>query len=666
MSDKKFYLTTAIAYLNGSPHMGHALEIIQADCLARFYRLIDDDLVFQTGSDEHGVKIYTTAQEKGIDTQEFIDKYYEEFIHLYNTLNISYDRYCRTTSELHEKGVIKFWKAMQKNGDLEKAQYQGMYCVGCESFKTESELENGRCPFHLNRELIKVEEENYFFKLTRYKEKLLDIYENDIIEIIPRRRKAEIVGILKSELTDISFSRLKTKMPWGFEVPGDEEHVIYVWADALANYITNIGYEYDEHEFNSIWPADIHLIGKDIVKFHAIYWPAMLLSAGIPLFKKLFVHGFITIEGSKIGKSLGNAVDPLVLIKEYGVDPFRYYILKNIPSYDDGSFVEDDLVETYNTSLADDLGNLLLRVLTFLIKDFDHKIPKFISAEEIDQEFIDKFNFVSELKESMDNFQINKVLNRVWEFIKDTNKYINEVEPWVLRKDENKNERYRSVLHILTDAIRVISIYISPFMPSIADKIKDIINYQDECSFKNIDFDPNLSGKVGNKVVLFPKIELKKADPMQIFDFKIGKIIDVHFHPESSKIYVLTVDVGGEERTICAKIAKDYTQEDLMNNTYPVLVNIKSRSILGIESEGMLLGAKDPQTKRTIIAEIKGVAGEQLYIGDLEPKPRVVSGKKFNKTKMKVKKNKIRIRDKYLKSKKKYVQIDLPDGIRIN
>ena len=664
MSKKHFYITTAIAYLNGEPHIGHALEIIQADCLARFYRLIDRDLVFQTGSDEHGLKIYATAKKEGMEILPFVNKYYNLFIKLYKTLNISYDRYCRTTSEVHKKGASKLWLQMVENDDLYKAEYSGNYCVGCESYKTANELVDGKCPNHYNREIIELKEENYFFRLKNYVKKLLDIYNNDEIQIIPSKRKAEIIGILKSELEDVSFSRQKKKMPWGIPVPNDSEHVMYVWADALSNYITNIGYERDEKEFNSIWPADIQLIGKDILKFHAIYWPAMLLSVGVPLLKKLYVHGFVTIEGGKIGKSLGNVVDPFVLVKKYGVDPFRFYLLKNIPSFDDGSFRESDLVEIYNTSLADDLGNLILRVLTFIKKDFNNVIPKLGKLEKIDDEFIKKFDVVDSLKENMDNFRINKALEIVWNFVKETNRYINETAPWQIRKD-GLMERYGTVLYVLVEALRVIGIYIEPFIPSISDKLYKLIGLKPELNFKNVTFRKNTAGKIGKKEVFFPKIGVeKKEDPYEVFDFKVGKVTEVQKHPDSEKMYVLKVDIG-EIRTLCAKIANFYDPSELLDKTLVVLTNMEPREILGIKSEGMLIGGLDAEKQKVMLATVEAEPGEQIYVGDTEPKPGIVTPKKFNKTKLKTKDKKIKIGISFLKTRDKFVEIDLKDNVRL-
>ncbi|MHA1798254.1 MAG: methionine--tRNA ligase [Candidatus Helarchaeota archaeon] len=666
MVNKRMYITTAIAYLNGEPHIGHALEIIQADCLARFYRLLGNDLVFQTGADEHGIKIFNTAMKNNIEVHEFIEKYYQLFIKLYKTLGISNDRYVRTTSEIHKKGASKLWKKMVENGDLYKAHYSGTYCVGCEVYKTANELVDGKCPFHPNRELIQLEEENYFFKLTKYINKLIEIYEKDEILIVPTKRKAEVLSLLKSgELADVSFSRQKAKMPWGIPVPNDEEHVMYVWADALSNYITNIGYEYDEKEFNSIWPADIHLIGKDILKFHAIYWPAMLLSANIQLPKKLCIHGFVTLEGGKIGKSIGNVIDPFYLIDKYTVDGFRFYILKNIPSNDDGSFREKDLVENYNNSLADDLGNLVLRVFSFIQKDFNKQVPKLHELTEEDKNFIGNFNFVEELKDHVDNFRLNRALDRVWEFVKETNKYINETEPWKIKK-QGKIERYSTVLYILYEALRVISIYIQPFTPIISERIQRIIGCTSSMDFSDVSFKRNTTGKIGEKEILFPKISMKKTvDPLQFFDFKVGKIVEIEDHPNSDDIYILKMNVGEKIISICAKIAKYYEKEELMNKKLAVLINIEPREIKGVKSEGLLLGAFNVETNKMELATIEGEPGEQIYIDDLEPEPRVISGKQFHKTKILTQDNNIKIGMKFLQTKKKKVQINLRNGIRL-
>jgi methionyl-tRNA synthetase len=663
---KKFYITTAIAYLNGKPHMGHALEIIQADCVARFHRLLGKEVVFQTGSDEHGAKNFKTAAEKNVEIMPFIDKNYESFINLYKSLNISFDRYCRTTNPVHKKGAQKLWIEMFKQNDIYKSNYNGLYCVGCEVYKTTTELENGVCPNHPNREIMELKEENYFFKLTNYKEKLLELYNSDTIQIIPKKWKAEILGFINSGLMDVSFSRQKEKMSWGIQVPNDDGHVMYVWCDALSNYITNVGYEYDQSEFNSIWPADIHLIGKDITRFHAVYWPAMLLSAKLPLPKKLFVHGFLTIEGSKIGKSLGNAIDPVNVIKEYGCDPFRFYLLKNVPSSDDGSFKEDDLITVYNNSLANDLGNLVLRVITFVEKDFQNQIPKLYDISKEDQEMIDKFDFVKDIEQLFANFQLNLASERIWEFIKDVNKFVNDTAPWVLRKSDNK-ERYSTVIYILIEALRVISIYIQPFIPSISEKVAKIIGITANQNFSDVKFKTDTTGTIGKRQVLFPKKEaIKKQDPNAIFNFKVGKVLEINEHPTLDEIYVLKIDLKETIITVCAKIAKYYSMDEVKTLSLVVLTNLKHREIGGIMSKGMLLGGMDPQNQKLQLATAEGNAGEQIYIGDLEPeKEAMVSGKKLSKTKIKVKDNKVKIANIFLKTKEKFVQVNLKDGIRL-
>ena len=594
--------------MNGKPHMGHALEIIQADCIARFYRLFNNNLVFQTGADEHGLKILNTAQEKGIDVKDLLEENYQAFIDFYELLNISYDRYVRTTSTIHKKGASKLWKTLVKNEDIYRGTYNGLYCIGCEAYKTHNELVENKCPNHPNREIITLKEENYFFKLSKYINKLIEIYEKDEIQIIPKRRKAEIVNILKEGLEDISFSRQKEKMPWGIPVPEDPDHIMYVWADALSNYITNVGYEYSSKEFNSIWPADIHLIGKDIVKFHAIYWPAILLSAEIQLPKKLFVHGFLTVEGQKIGKSIGNVSDPLLLIEKYGTPTFRFYLLKNISTYDDGSFSENDLIQIYNNVLGNDLGNLVLRVLTFIEKDFKSQYPSVYKLSEENKSYIEQFYFVDEIKEYFDKFKINKALDRVWEFVKLTNKFINDRKPWELNKNK-KIEEYSTTLYVLLEGLRIIAVYLKPFIPSISKKILELIGADEEYNFDDLDFKPNIERKINKIEVLFPKLdinlELKEDkeenmvityEDFQKLDIRIALVENIKRIPKADKLYELTVDLGTEKRTIVAGLAEHYNMEDLKGKSITILTNLKPRKIRGVLSQGMLLAADDGKT----------------------------------------------------------------------
>ena len=623
MEKQKFYITTAIAYLNGSPHLGHALEIIQADCVARFYRILGRDLVFQTGSDEHGIKIYSTAQKKNENIESLIEKFYKEFIDLYKKLNISHDRFIRTTDQKHKRGASKLWNELNKKGDIYKSNYIGNYCVGCESYKTINELEDGKCPYHPNRELLQIKEENYFFKLSKYAEKLIEIYENDEIQIYPKKRKAEIISFLKGGVEDISFSRQKKNLPWGIPVPDDNKHVMYVWADALSNYITNIGYEYDPNEFKKIWPADIHLIGKDIIKFHAVYWPAMLISANIELPKKLYVHGFITVEGSKIGKSLGNTIDPFILIDKYGTDPFRFHLLKNISTYEDGSFSENDLIQTYNNTLADDLGNLILRILTFIERDFKGEIPELFNTTSEDDEFLSNFDFIDELVKFFDKFQINKAIDRIWEFVKQTNKYVNDRAPWNLKKN-NEMESFSTVLYILIEALRIIAIYIKPFIPSISNKITKLIGIEEQQEFRDIIFKSDRKGKIGKKEVLFPKlseIETKQKseepslisyDEFKKLDIRIAIIEKAERIPKADNLYKLNINIGTEKRTIVGGLAKYYKPEELLGKKIVVLINLQPRKVRGVLSQGMLLAAVDGKNLAVLVPDKEVPPGAKI------------------------------------------------------
>ena len=423
---KKFYVTTAIAYPNGKPHMGHALEIVQADALARFHRLLGKDVFFQTGTDEHGTKNLQTAKKLKKDIMEFLNENVSVFKKLYKLLNISYDNFIRTTDKkLHYPGAKKLWEELVKSGDIYKKKYKGLYCTGCESFKTERELVNGKCPNHPTREIEQLEEENYFFKLSKYKEEIIRIIKKDEYKIIPKIRKNEILSFLKNA-KDISFSRPKTSLEWGIPVPGDEEHVMYVWCDALSNYITGIGYGREEETFNKIWPADIHIIGKDILRFHAAFWPAILLSAKILLPKQLFVHGFVLQKGAKMAKSTGVAIDPFEQIKKYGVNQFRFYILNSMSIEGDVEYSEDLVKERINSELVGNFSNFCYRVLSFTAKNYNSEIKE-LDNNKVIKEITAKFD---EVKKAYEEFDLKKAIDEIMAVSALGNQYFQKKEPW--------------------------------------------------------------------------------------------------------------------------------------------------------------------------------------------------------------------------------------------
>jgi len=446
--EKKFYLTTAIYYVNALPHLGHALEKVQADTLARYHRFLGEDVFFLTGTDENSLKNVQAARKEGIPVQKLVDRNSEKFHQLKGILNLSFDDFIRTTEKRHVKGVQKLWQACQK--DIYKKTYRGLYCVGCEEFYKESELYNGLCPEHQTKPVL-VEEENYFFRLSKYQSQLKDLIEKDKLRIIPQVRKNEVLSFINSGLEDICISRSAERAGnWGVDVSGDDSQKIWVWFDALSNYLNALGYAENSKKFKKYWPADLHIIGKGILRFHAVYWPALLLSASLLLPKEIFIHGYITSNGQKMSKSLGNVVDPFELVKKYGTDAVRYFLLREIPSTEDGDFTEAKFIERYNGDLAGGLGNLVARVIT-LAQKFKVKNFKESSAD------------FSPPQNSLEEFDFGSYLRAVWGFIGVCDKYIEDNRLW----EGNKNQGIESLLY----AIAKIAELLKPFLPETSEKI---------------------------------------------------------------------------------------------------------------------------------------------------------------------------------------------------
>jgi len=468
---KKFYITTSIAYTNAFPHIGFALESLQADVLARYHRLLNEDVFFLTGTDEHGLKIKKTAREKGRDVKEFVDEIAQKFKELKKVLNLSNDGFIRTSDrKVHWPVVQKVWLKLKKKGDIYKKKYQGLYCIGCESFITKKDLINGKCPIHKTKpEMIK--EENYFFRLSKYSEKLFKIIDSEKIKIIPKKRKNEVLSFIKKGLEDISFSRPKSHLDWGIPVPDDESQTIYVWFDALSNYISALGYPKSK-DFKKYWPADVHCIGKDILKFHALYWPAILLSLELKLPKRIFVHGFITVGSQKMSKSLGNIINPFELVEKYGTDAVRYYLLREIPSAEDGDFTYQKFEERYNSDLASGIGNLAARIRTMADKKIkERKLKDKISSQDLIAE-IRKTE--KRYKEAIKEFKFNEALKAVWELIAFSNKYIDQERPWE-DGDEKLKVKNHKVISDLVLTLGKISRLLNPFLPETSEKIKSQI-----------------------------------------------------------------------------------------------------------------------------------------------------------------------------------------------
>lgn len=481
---KKFYLTIAIPYVNAPPHLGHALEFIQGDVIARYHRLLGEDVKYLTGSDENAIKNVLAAEKAGLSPQPFCDQMTKLFQKLGEKLDISFDIWQRgSDKELHWPGVKKIWNFSVEAGDIYKKPYQGKYCVGCESFKMEKDLVDGLCPEHGTKPQL-VSEENYFFKLSKYQDQILDLIETDKLRVIPQKRKNEILSFIKEGLEDFSISRSKERARgWGIPVPGDDEQYIYTWFDALIIYLTGVGFSRDEKEFNKWWPADLQIIGKDIIRFHAVYWLAMLLSLELPLPKQLLVHGFITSGGRKMSKSIGNVIDPLELVKKYGIDPIRYFLLREISPTEDGDFTYERFEERYNSDLADGLGNLLSRILTMAEK----VLPEGTEYAP-DAEFENLFRQVSgELRKSMDEFRFNDALGVIWKLIGYCDRYVEKKRPW-----ETKDVQ---VLKNLLAALMTIALLLKPFLSVTPDKI-----------FNQLGVDPE-----GKKPWRF---RIKKGDPL--------------------------------------------------------------------------------------------------------------------------------------------------------
>ncbi len=494
----KFYITTAIVYTNGSPHIGYAFELVLTDVLARYHRLKGDETYFLTGTDEHGSSVAKAADKDGTEPQFFVDRIAEEVQQLGQILNISNDGFVRTSDQKnHWPTAIKLWNILAEKGDIYKKKYEGLYCVGHEAFIKKSELVDGLCPLHKTAPDV-VEEENWFFKISNYKEEIAKRIESNELQILPETRKKEILNLIK-DAEDVSFSRPSSTLTWGIPVPNDPTQTMYVWVDALSNYISALGYASDDEKFKKYWPADVHLIGKDILRFHALIWPAILLSAGIELPKSIYVHGFINVDGQKMSKTIGNVVDPFKIIEKYGADVVRYFLLREIPSDDDGDFSEKRLAERYNGDLANGLGNLIARVATLV----ENNLPDGLNydTQKIDsstQETIEKVRQL--LAAGLDNFRLHESLAAIWELIAYADKYVNDTKPWALAKEDK--DKFEIVMVNLVGMIFAITFALSPFVPETAEKISEIFD------FKNTE--SGLDGrtlKVQKGAVLFPRLE---------------------------------------------------------------------------------------------------------------------------------------------------------------
>ncbi len=631
-NEKDYYLTTAITYTSGKPHIGNTYEIILADAIARFKRQEGYNVYFQTGTDEHGQKIELKAKEAGIPPQQFVDEKAAEVKRIWDLMDTTYDRFMRTTDEYHKKQVQKIFKKLYDQGDIYLGHYEGKYCTACESFFTESQLVDGKCP-DCGGPVNDAKEEAYFFKLSKYADRLIEHIETHPEFIQPVSRKNEMMNnFLKPGLQDLCVSR--TSFTWSIPVDFDPKHVVYVWIDALTNYITGLGYDVDGNHgelYKKYWPADLHLIGKDIVRFHTIYWPIMLMALDIPLPKQVFGHPWLLQGESKMSKSKGNVIYADDLVDIFGVDAVRYYVLHEIPYDNDGSITWDLLIEKINSDLANVLGNLVNRTISMSNKYFDGIVNNPKVYEPVDEELINtSLEMPKKVINKMDDFKSSDALDAIFTLLRRTNKYIDETMPWALAKDESKKDRLATVLYNLIESIRFSAIALIPFIPSTANKILDQIN-TDQRDYQTL----NEFGayKEGTKVTEKPEIlfarldskeiekkvaklstvqeikkEVKEDDLITIEDFKkvelvVGTVEECKKHPDADKLLVSKINLGKETRQIVSGIADYYSPEEFVGKKVIVVANLKPAKLRGVESQGMVLAGETKDLLEVINVE---------------------------------------------------------------
>lgn len=637
---EKYYLTTAIAYASGKPHIGNTYEIIMADAIARYKRMKGFDVFFQTGTDEHGQKIEEKAKKANMEPQQYVDKIAQEIRNVFDLMNVSYDKFIRTTDKDHELQVQKIFEKLYKQGDIYKSEYEGWYCTECEAFFTDNQLVDGKCP-DCGREVHREKEESYFFRMSKYANQLMEYIESHPQFIQPESRKNEMINnFLKPGLQDLCVSR--TSFKWGIPVTFDPKHVVYVWIDALSNYITGIGYDCDgnsSEQFNKYWPADLHLIGKDIIRFHTIYWPIMLLALGLPLPKQVFGHPWMLFGEDKMSKSRGNVIYADDLVHFFGVDAVRYFVLSEMPFAQDGSITWQLVMERINSELANVYGNLVNRTIAMTNKYFNGQLTEPDCFEELDQQLIDTCKqTVTKYYEKMDQLRVADAIDAVFDLLRRSNKYIDETSPWTLAKQPENKARLNTVLYNLLESIRVASVLLTPFMPETSKEVFRQINTE-KTDFASIETWGNYEKNnkvVENTNVLFARVDEKKTmdeimqymeskaevkttfkEEVSIEDFdkldiRIGTVMDCQRHPKADKLLVFDIKCGSDRRTIVSGIAQYYQPEDLIGKKVAFIANLAPRKLRGIESKGMILSAEDAKGNLEVVTVDKVEDGADI------------------------------------------------------